>query len=116
MAAFGRTLALSALALSLGGIASAAARPPSVDVVRERPLTIRGAAFRPAEHVRLTIRVGAKQTTRAVVATRRGTFTATVAAAGPYDPCLETLRVSAVGAAGSRASEKLPQRACAPQP
>jgi hypothetical protein len=116
MAAFRPTLALAAVALSLGGIASAAARAPSVDLMRERPVTIRGTAFHPAEHIRLTIHVGTKRTTRTVIATRRGAFTAAVPAAGPYDPCLETLRVTAVGAAGSRASEKLPQRACAPQP
>ena len=115
MAALRPSLASVLLVLGLAGIASAA-RGPSVDLVRERPLTIRGAAFHPGEHVRLTIRVGEKRTTRTVVATRRGAFLAAVPAAGPYDPCLETLRVTALGAAGSRASEKLPQRACAPQP
>ena len=33
-----------------------------------------------------------------------------------FDPCLESLRITAVGARGSDAALKLPQRACPPAP
>jgi hypothetical protein len=78
------------------------------------PLVVRGAQFRPLERVRVTAAYGGLRVTRIVRSTRAGRFAASFGAA--YDPCLETLRVTATGARGDRASEKLPQRACPPQP
>ena len=58
--------------------------------------------------------VGLTRQTRVVRSTRSGVFRAAFTAR--YDPCVETLRVSAAGASGDRAAEKLPQRACPPPP
>jgi hypothetical protein len=109
-------LAVAALVpASLAAAASGATARPAVDVIRTHPVTVAASGFRPTEHVLLTVRAGSDRKALRVVATARGTFRA-AALTVAYDPCAETLRVTAVGAAGSRATEKLPQRACAPQP
>ncbi len=83
-------------------------------LVSTPPLVVSGLHFRPLERVRVEAVVGGIRLTRVVRSTRAGAFRAAFAAR--YDPCVETLRVSATGVRGDRAVEKLPQRACPPPP
>jgi hypothetical protein len=99
-----------ALACSAGtalGGGSDAALKPTLQIVRETPLTIRGRAFRARERVR----VSAAGRSSHVRATRHGTF---VVALTGVDRC-NIVRIVAVGAAGSRAVLKiLPAPQCPP--
>ncbi len=78
-------------------------------------MTVRGTEFHPSERVRIIVRAGALQRRSAARTNGRGAFRITVTVPG-WDPCLEALRVTAAGARGDRAAEKLPQRACPPAP
>jgi hypothetical protein len=112
-----RSASLPALAAALVAASAAAAVAASASPslhVSTTPLVVRGAQFRPLERVRVTASYGDARVTRLVRSTRAGRFVASFGAA--YDPCVETLRVTAAGASGDRAHEKLPQRACPPPP
>lgn len=96
-------------ALVAGG-ASPATATPSLRLVDSSPLTVKGVAFKARERVRVTATLESG-TLRAVArATRRGTFVVTFEEISVR--CGFTVR--AVGAAGSRATLKLPQPACPP--
>jgi len=77
---------------------------PSVTVTRVTPVVVRGAGFHSAESVKVVVRLPAVYR-KTVIATRRGRFVAYFhVAAGK---CI-TIRVSAIGNKGSRASTKVP--------
>jgi len=108
-------LACVFLALALA-LPAAAGPLPALRLVSDQPLTVRGAHFKPREKVRVTARVDMTSRSRVVRSTATGTFKVSFDAPMAFDPCLETLRVTAVGARGSDAMLKLPQRACPPAP
>jgi hypothetical protein len=72
------------------------------------PLTLAGARFLPGESVVVTAVLRGGEETQTVHAGRTGSFTVTFD--GPIDPC--SLEAEAVGAGGSRAALKLPDRMC----
>jgi hypothetical protein len=96
--------------------ASAAVRPTLAIVHSTPSVTVRGTHFRPAEKVRLTLAAGDTRLTRRIVASGRGTFTATVGALPSFDPCSVSYAVQAVGANGERATVKFIARECPPAP
>jgi hypothetical protein len=105
---------IAALALAACG-STQASEQPSATTAKPRlsfgqlfPLTVNGAGFRSRERVRVTLR-GSRTATKTVVADRRGRFTARFTVRVP--PC-GSVRVRAVGAAGSRASRELPRPDC----
>jgi hypothetical protein len=105
-------LACSALALSAPAIA--AGPPPSLHLVTTEPLTVRGAHFRSHERVRVTEHVNTAKRTLIVRASATGAFRVVFSPPYSVDPCVESLRVTAVGGRGSNAALKFPQRACPP--
>ncbi len=106
-------VALSALAIAFP--AAAAGPPPSLRLVSMGPLTVHGAHFKARETVRLTLRSTDMKRARVLRSSLAGSFTV-VYTSRIVDPCLETVRITAVGARGSDAVLKLPQRACPPAP
>lgn len=76
--------------------------------------TVRGTHFAPHELVRVTFLGPAPRIQRRVRTTAKGAFTTSLPTA--YDPCNESLTITARGATGDDARLKLPQRACPPSP
>ena len=110
---------LIALACSAVAFVSSATASPSVPALRlvsTQPLVVRGVHFKSHERVRVTQHLDAGKRSKVVTATATGTFKVTFAVPMAIDPCLESVRVSAVGARGSDAVLKMPQRACPPAP
>jgi len=103
-------------ALALAASALAAAPVPALRLASTQPLTVRGVHFKSHERVRVTEHVGTGKWSRTVRASGIGMFTVSFAVATAVDPCLESVRVTAVGGRGSDAMLKLPQRACPPSP
>jgi hypothetical protein len=102
--------ALVLLALAAPG---AAAPRPTLVVTQFAPLTVTGAAFAPNERVVVTVVVGRAKHVRRVRAGAGGRFRArfeVTAALG----CGGGLAVHALGAAGSKATAKLPRPQCPP--
>jgi hypothetical protein len=101
-----------ALALPVVGVAAPAsdAQGPTLRVVRERPLVLRGADFRPRERVRVTVRAGATTWTRQTQAGPRGGFT--VGFRVRVDFCATPVRILAYGRSTGTVRAKLPQREC----
>lgn len=98
---------VSALALTVG---AGAATRPALKLVDSDPVKLRGLAFKPAERVRVTVRLEGEHYARTVRTSSSGTFV--VAFSGTAaDPC-SGLEAFAAGSLGSRASFKLPQRLC----
>ena len=98
------------LALTLAATVPAASRP-SLVVTKFAPVTVAGAGFAPGERVVVTVVAGTKKHVRPVRAGTAGRFSARFefgAALG----CGPTLRVSALGSSGSKATAKLPQVRC----
>jgi hypothetical protein len=83
---------------------AAARRTPSLNITRVIPLVVQGTGFASGERVRVVVRapIAARKT---VTATRRGRFSV---AFRPVGKC-NTVRVSAIGNKGSRASAVAPQ-------
>jgi hypothetical protein len=106
------TAACAALALAVP--AFAAGPIAALRLVTTQPLVVRGVHFKGHERVRVTEHMGTDKSSKLVRASAAGTFKVTFAAPMAIDPCLESVRVSAVGARGSDALLKLPQRACPP--
>jgi hypothetical protein len=102
-------IAAVALAGLPAGTASAAA--PALRVVADNPLTLRGTGFRPAEAVRVTVRMGTKRWTQAARAGARGAFT--VRFRVRLDYCATPLRITARGALTGLAVARIPIRECA---
>jgi hypothetical protein len=110
-------IAVACSALALAGPALAARpAPPALRLVMTQPLTVWGLHFKSHERVRVTEQIGMDKRLKLVRASATGAFKVTFAAPIVIDPCLESVRVTAVGARGSDAAVKLPQRACPPSP
>jgi hypothetical protein len=108
------TVALAvALTIATGASAGTAAKP-ALQLVSSKPLIVRGANFKPQEHVRLTMRTGEDVAYRRANASRQGMFrsdfgTVTFGRCGGF-----TIR--AVGSMGSSVLfKKLPLPACMPE-
>lgn len=103
----GRAAVFAALlALLIGSIATAApaaAAKATVKIVKLSPLTIRGAGFKPAERVTITLSAGAAGSARGT-ATAAGVVTVTIPKAKVTACTAYTLR--AVGATGTRVTFK----------
>jgi hypothetical protein len=100
------TAAVVVLGFTIFGGSSRAGRP-SLHIVRAAPLTVRGAHFRPREHVRVRAGANAVRTS----ASAEGLFVVTIRGATRCD----SVRVLARGSAGSYAVVKLlPPPACQP--
>jgi len=108
--------AFACSALTLAVPAVAARQAPALRLVSDQPLTVRGVHFKAHERVRVTEHLESAKRTKVVRATSTGAFTVTFDTSMPLDPCLESIRVTAVGGRGSDAALKLPQRACPPAP
>jgi len=109
-------IALACSAIAFVGSASASSSAPALRMVSTQPLTVRGVHFKSHERVRVTQHLDATTRSKVVRATATGTFRVTFAVPMAIDPCLESVRVTAIGARGSEAVLKLPQRACPPAP
>lgn len=109
---------IAALIASLVVVASPAARTDSarLRVVATDPVKVVGTGFHASERVRVVARYSGHTAAVRLRATRAGRFTAVIANATLYDPCNDTLRVTAAGSMGTRAEVKLPQRQCPPAP
>ena len=110
-----RVLAASlGVALVAAGTVSAApdARP-SLRILDERPLKLRGERFGAEERIKLVVSLGRDQVTRKLRASASGSFT-TVFPSVRIDRCGRDLAVTAVGSRGSSASFKVLQPQCLP--
>lgn len=81
---------------------------PTLRLVDDKPLVLRGAGFKAREAVRLTVKAGSEKRVRNLVATRTGTFQV-VFPRLRVDPC--ELEARAAGRTGI-AAYKLPERMC----
>jgi hypothetical protein len=99
------------LAASASGSSERAGRSPSIRLVSQQPLVVRGRHFRSSERVRVVVLASSRRVRR-VTATGTGTFTATFRKVR-FVRCTG-LDVRAIGSKGSIAVLKLPQPACAP--
>jgi hypothetical protein len=91
-----------------------AATPPTLRLVTERPLIVRGIAFRPNERVSLTALTLLGPEKIVVRASRTGTFRAPFGLVA--QPCGKALAVRALGGAGSRAVLRMLGTPCIPPP
>jgi len=87
-----------------------AAQAPTLRVVRERPLVLRGTDFRPRERVRVTVRTGAATWTRQTQAGARGGFTVEFRVRINF--CSTQVRIVASGRSTGTVRARLPQREC----
>jgi hypothetical protein len=97
------------VSLLLAGAASGGQRTPTLSVSAQ---TVQGRHFYRHERVRVTFSRDVRTVVR-VRATAAGSFVTPLPTA--YDPCTETLVITAAGVRGDDARLKLPQRACPPQ-
>jgi hypothetical protein len=100
---------------ALAGAAGAQIKP-TLRLLANSPLTVRGNGFHAKEKVRVTVNVGSVKQVRVVRATAAGVFTVELSNMAPYDRCNDPLLVRAAGTIGDTAVLKLPQRACPPSP
>lgn len=91
------------LALTLLGAAGAGSRP-TIRVADAGVLTLRGAGFRPAEHVRVSVLAGTARAAKRVTASAAGAFR--VRFPRLSENACAAFGVTAVGDRGSRASFK----------
>lgn len=106
-----RLVALSAALLVAGSgaaLATGTASPPALRIVES---TVRGSHFRPHERVRIAFDLTGSRRVRRLTTSASGSFSTRLV---PFDPCLESLLITARGPAGDSARLKLPQRACPP--
>jgi hypothetical protein len=115
IATFAAFAALLAAGAASGAPASSEAAA-ALRVTSTYPLTVRGVAFKARERVTLTVLVAStkERRVRKVTAGRLGGFTTTFTAVLVDDRC--EITATAVGARGSRATFKVPQRQCRPRP
>jgi hypothetical protein len=107
-----RAVACAAAAL-LGTATAGAVAPARLQVVTQRPLTVRGAGFGRHERVRVRLLMPGAEMVRRVRSTRRGVFTVRFAGAAP-DRC-SGYSIVASGASGSVATLRWPvRRGCPP--
>jgi hypothetical protein len=109
-----RRASITAIVALLAASAAAGATHPTLRVVRMNPLVVRGSSFHPSERVRVTLRFRTTIRMRSTRTSRTGTFSVDLGAVAGYDPCNDSLAVSAMGATGDRAAVKIPQRMCPP--
>jgi hypothetical protein len=109
-------ISLACAALAFAGSAAGSRSTPALRLVTTQPLTVQGVHFKSYERVRVTQHADSTTRSKVVHATSTGTFKVTFALPMAIDPCLESIRVTAVGGRGSEAALKLPQRACPPSP
>lgn len=105
-----RLFALVVLAASLAASA-AAASGPSLRMMREQPLELRGTAFKPGEAIRVTVRTSERSLTRKTKAGRRGGFTIEFRGV-QIDFCSTPVRILAQGRFSGTVRARLPIRAC----
>ncbi len=103
---------LVALALLVGGSAQGAAAP-RLRVVDASPVRLAGSGFAPGERVRVRARAGLTRRTRHVRAGSNGRFRVRFAHLA-QDPCSESLRATATGSDGHRATVRRAPRLCPP--
>ena len=104
-----RPVALVLLVAAVAAPASAA-RAPTLRVVQERPLLLRGADFQARERVLVTVRTAARTWTRQTQAGARGGFTVELRVR--VDFCTTSLRILAHGRSTGTVRARLPQREC----
>jgi hypothetical protein len=109
-----RCLAILAVgaALATTGVTARAAPQPSLRIVDDLPLTLRGAGFRPGELARVTIRMGARRLTRATRTGRAGRFTVKLRGVR-LDYCATPLTIVARGSRSGVVRARIPLRECA---
>ena len=99
------------VALILVSVAVGAVNP-TLRLVGDRPLTLRGASYRPHESVRVTVVMGTKRLSRQLRAGPAGGFTVRFAGVR-LDYCAVPLVISARGAISGIARAWVPRRECA---
>lgn len=104
-----RLVALTVLAAVLAASALAA-QGPSLRVMRERPLVLQGAAFKPHEPVTVTVRSSGRTWTRRTHAGARGGFRVELRVR--VDFCSTASRIVAQGRSSGTARARLPLRDC----
>jgi hypothetical protein len=105
-------VAAAAVATTIAAAVLTGGPDPALRVSSEAPMTVEGRGFGAQEAVTVTLKAGPDTYHRRVTADAEGAFRATLQGV-PVDPC-GGLAVTAIGAEGSRASAKLPQRLCPP--
>ena len=103
---------LVAIALVVGGPAQGAAAP-RLRMVGASPLRLAGSGFSAGERVRVRARAGLAKRTRHVRADSHGRFRVRFAHLA-QDPCSTSLRATATGSGGHRASLERARRLCPP--
>src|SRR4051794_33468324 len=113
-----RVLLTVVASLTLLGTSTAAATvaaEPTLSVVGQRPLALRGSGFKSRELVRVTVAANTSRAVKRVRAGSRGGFSVTL----PnfvYKPCGALLVARGVGANGSTATLRVLVRECPPPP
>ncbi len=102
-------VAFASTAVGVG--AGASTRAPSLRLVDNEPLTLRGSAFQPGERVRVTVWSKGRWERR-VRAGRAGAFRVVFQQVDLGEPCTTDFHATAVGGEGSIARLKRPQRLC----
>ena len=100
-----------AVALTLASVAVGAVSP-TLRVVDDRQLTLRGAQYRPRESVRVTVVMGTRYLSKNLRAGSAGGFTVRFARVR-LDYCAVPLVISARGAISGLVRAKVPRRECA---
>ncbi len=111
-----RLAALGAASVAAASLATAtsAAPGPTLRLVTEKPLVVRGTAFRPGERVTVTALTLLGPERTVVRASGSGTFRAPLRFV--TQPCARAFAVRALGALGSRALLTLRSTPCVPPP
>jgi hypothetical protein len=100
------------LVLGLAAAPSASSAAPSLRLVSQTPLALRGTGFHPEERVRVTLTVRVLRAARVLHADSLGRFTYRPSLLIALDPCKGTIVVRAIGLSSrGRASWK---RECRP--
>ncbi len=104
-----------ALALAVVGSATATASGnarPSLRFLGLSPARVHGAHFGAGERVRVTLHAGSAKRVRTTRATRHGAFTVGFGTLDERDRCGASVRVTALGLRGHRATYALPTIEC----
>lgn len=106
------------LALLVGtaplALGSAGARKPTLRFAATAPVKVKGAQFKSAEKVRVTLWVNGVKRAKQARASSTGSFAVTFSAVEMADRCNSDVWARAIGARGSSADAKLPQPLCPP--
>jgi len=107
-------VACTAAVLAASATAAAAASGPTLELVRQGPLVVRGTSFVPGERVVVTALTPTGPRRTVAKATRSGGFRATLRL--PAQACGRAFMVVARGGTGTRALLRLAGRPCVPPP